>query len=538
MRVQALSDTLLRFEPKGPMGFEDNTTFMVQSRDFDGVPIKKTKSVGGVTTLSVGPAATPQCEAAMAKLCTGHRQSSGTCLDCIGANEAALAAANCTKNTATSWCPGQLPTGQFIITIDQPETPPPPPPAPPGPAPMCTAHVGMDIRGGRRISSCAEGAPSCLPAGATQQSCCAACGKDKECKAWIFEPQKEGRQPAGACWLMAAGNSLFPHANRVSGGHLSGGPSGPKPTKIKVTVEITDQDYQGTTVLYEIDDLDSVSQDLNWPAPLQSGDKPQAYAIKDYPRFYTPPWGPTPIPEGVTVDPALKETNGYDFRNDQTGDTYLFVIGTTTDEWHASRTEFVKLTGPTPVLRECSSRRLALSLLPTLTVDRCCEQRIGPSGRGSPGGRRTRRSRPRARSCVGRQTSSRSTVSAAGPFASSSGEKPQRGGCAVWALDMNWRNSKTAHGDDFIPCRNTGLPGPDDNCTSQDHYYDFPDCTRFPDFCGAGTGWFDWLKGQGLRTYFNDHPFPTNNGTAMQTSPAEVAFRHEGLTKWLANGLT
>ena len=158
---------------------------------------------------------------------------------------------------------------------------------------------------------------------------------------------------------MASADSLFPHANRVSGGHFSGGPSGPKPTKIKVTVEVTDQDYQGTTVLWEIDDLDSVSQDLNWPAPLQSGDKPQAYAIKDYPRFYTPPWGPTPIPEGVTVDPALKETNGYDFRNDQTGDTYLFVIGTTTDEWHASRTEFVKLTGPTPVLRECSNGRLA-----------------------------------------------------------------------------------------------------------------------------------------------------------------------------------
>ena len=50
--------------------------------------------------------------------------------------------------------------------------------------------------------------------------------------------------------------------------------------------------------------------------------------------------------------------------------------------------------------------------------------------------------------------------------------------------------------------------------------------------------WHCWLKGQGLRTYFNEHPFPTNNGTAMQTSPDEVAFRHEGLTKWLANGLT
>jgi hypothetical protein len=28
------------------------------------------------------------------------------------------------------------------------------------------------------------------------------------------------------------------------------------------------------------------------------------------------------------------------------------------------------------------------------------------------------------------------------------------------------------------------------------------------------------------------------NGTALQTSPAEVKFRHDGLTKWLANGLT
>ena len=43
------------------------------------------------------------------------------------------------------------------------------------------------------------------------------------------------------------------------------------------------------------------------------------------------------------------------------------------------------------------------------------------------------------------------------------------------------------------------------------------------------AGWFDWLKGKGLRTYFNDHPFPVN-GTAMQTSPVEVAFRWNGLS--------
>ena len=42
----------------------------------------------------------------------------------------------------------------------------------------------------------------------------------------------------------------------------------------------------------------------------------------------------------------------------------------------------------------------------------------------------------------------------------------------------------------------------------------------------------------GLRTYFNDHPFPTNNGTALQTTPDEVAFRWEGLSRWLSRGLT
>jgi hypothetical protein len=35
-----------------------------------------------------------------------------------------------------------------------------------------------------------------------------------------------------------------------------------------------------------------------------------------------------------------------------------------------------------------------------------------------------------------------------------------------------------------------------------------------------------------------DHPFPADNGTALQTTPDEVTFRHDGLTKWLARGLT
>jgi len=48
-RVQALSPTLLRVEPKGPNGFEDRTTFMVVNRDFDGLTLKQGK-VGELKT--------------------------------------------------------------------------------------------------------------------------------------------------------------------------------------------------------------------------------------------------------------------------------------------------------------------------------------------------------------------------------------------------------------------------------------------------------------------------------------------------------
>merc|ERR1712216_334685 len=52
VRVQALSPTLVRVEPKGPRGFEDRTTFMVQSREFDGIPITKENESAEATLLS------------------------------------------------------------------------------------------------------------------------------------------------------------------------------------------------------------------------------------------------------------------------------------------------------------------------------------------------------------------------------------------------------------------------------------------------------------------------------------------------------
>ena len=50
------------------------------------------------------------------------------------------------------------------------------------------------------------------------------------------------------------------------------------------------------------------------------------------------------------MDPALADTNGYDFTNDVDGDTYVFLLGTTLDGWNTARTAFVQLAGGAPAL--------------------------------------------------------------------------------------------------------------------------------------------------------------------------------------------
>ena len=58
----------------------------------------------------------------------------------------------------------------------------------------------------------------------------------------------------------------------------------------------------------------------------------------------------------------------------------------------------------------------------------------------------------------------------------------------------------------------------------QDRYYDHPDTALFPNF----GEWFDLLRAKGLRTYFNDHPFPvaSRNAGGLQTSKEEAGLRH------------
>ena len=60
--------------------------------------------------------------------------------------------------------------------------------------------------------------------------------------------------------------------------------------------------------------------------------------------------------------------------------------------------------------------------------------------------------------------------------------------------------------------------------------------TLFPGLAGANdteAEWFSWLHKQGLKTYFNDHPFPQDK----QATVDEVQFRYDGLSSWMKKGL-
>eukprot|EP00933_Yihiella_yeosuensis_P025013 TRINITY_DN19397_c0_g2_i1.p1 TRINITY_DN19397_c0_g2~~TRINITY_DN19397_c0_g2_i1.p1 ORF type:complete len:213 (+),score=19.97 TRINITY_DN19397_c0_g2_i1:155-793(+) len=52
IRVQALSPSLVRIEPRGPKGFENRSTFTIVNRSFAGLPITSTKHVADGVVIS------------------------------------------------------------------------------------------------------------------------------------------------------------------------------------------------------------------------------------------------------------------------------------------------------------------------------------------------------------------------------------------------------------------------------------------------------------------------------------------------------
>jgi hypothetical protein len=304
VRVTAMSPTLLRIEPVGPTGFVDSSTFVVVNRTtFPGVPLR-------------------------------------------------TEASNLTHITLVT---------QFyavrLRTPAPPLQPPPPPPAPLPSAPDCSGGgvPGYSVRGfngytPHRVSSCAAAAQSCLAPNATLSDCCGNCTGEMECTTWVY------KSSTTACLLYSAGHSLERDKDDSIAGGLVSPNLGPK-TGISASVLSPDG-----TLLWHADDLAAVGQELNWPSPLNS----TAYAVKDFPRFFVPKWGAAPVPlsEKPQLDPALIATNGYDFRINCNGDVYVFLLGATLDSWWAARSEFVALSGPTPVLPDFAFGTCASNLTP------------------------------------------------------------------------------------------------------------------------------------------------------------------------------
>jgi len=215
---------------------------------------------------------------------------------------------------------------------------------------------------------------------------------------------------------------------------------------------------------------------LNWPGPLEA----ESYAVVDFPRFFVPAWGPTPVPEGVFLSSDLHATNGYDFRNNVENDTYVFLLGNDVDSWQAARMDFLQLAGPCPLLPDFSYGTWFTWWHPYTEAE--------------------------AMSDVERWAQEQLPID-------------------VWGLDMNWRHTKLQFTSPVLPSNKT-----------PDYFYDQPDVRRFPDY----ANWFRFLRERGLHTYFNDHAYPVaaRGAGGLQTSPEEVAFRWHGLTRWLARGLT
>jgi hypothetical protein len=193
---------------------------------------------------------------------------------------------------------------------------------------------------------------------------------------------------------------------------------------------------------------------LHWPDPLAA----KAYLLTDFPRFHVPYWGPTPH----TPIPNFATTNGYDFTNNQFGDSYIFLLGNSLSSWFHSRSEFVNLVGPTPVLPDFAFGTWFTYWHSYTETEAKHDIAMWHQG-GLP--------------------------------------------LNVYGLDMNWRNTSN----------------------NQDRFYSHPNTALFPNF----TEWFSFLHANGLKTYFNDHPFPVD----WQTSPSEVGFRYGGLSEWMDRGL-
>eukprot|EP00927_Polykrikos_kofoidii_P015618 TRINITY_DN16958_c0_g1_i1.p1 TRINITY_DN16958_c0_g1~~TRINITY_DN16958_c0_g1_i1.p1 ORF type:complete len:980 (+),score=114.21 TRINITY_DN16958_c0_g1_i1:90-2942(+) len=349
IRVQALSSTLLRVEPRGPKGFEDKTTFMVTNRDFHGIPIAKKNETDFLVTLSTEfydvvlekqnwPAAT--CSASV----EGHDYSAATRSskypDGVSASDIQSCCNACDDDgTCIGWV--YDPQGKYCWPVSDfsgltavtggayrqigcPSRGCPPPVS------RFNIEHGADADGAVRSNRFPQGAVA-----KSLDECSIFCGIDPSCATFVRVQDSALGDVAGAnCWLLSSFTKTVQASNREIGFRFTGPLFTVKSPDGKVLYDAESETHQTKSNL------------LHWPSPLTR----ESYPITDYPRFFVPAWGTVPIPDGEKVDPELVGTNGYDFRNNVAGDTYVFLLGSDLKGYESSRAEFIKLAGECPLL--------------------------------------------------------------------------------------------------------------------------------------------------------------------------------------------
>jgi hypothetical protein len=177
--------------------------------------------------------------------------------------------------------------------------------------------------------------------------------------------------------------------------------------------------------------------------------------------------------------PALRNSSGYDIRNDA-DDVYLLLSRA---NYTGLKQAFLRLTGPIPLLPDWS---------------------------------------------YGTWFTEWHNYSQAVAEAEMQRWRAEKLPLSVWGLDINWRLNGFGCGKGGNCCPSTQTCDRGRDCCEY-YYLNATNTSRIPNI----TDLFRFEHQLGLRVYLNDHP----HGWAPETSPAEIAFRYDGLTAFLAQGL-
>ena len=573
-RVQCLSPTLVRLEQQGPNAqFEDRPTFFARNRTVggSGVPIASTTKRGNATILhtryydvELSPAAARQ-QLRVARHNTGrgqHAESGSACCDpapstsAVGAvllpNSAAAARAGSVASCCaacdaaagcTAWsfvpsvtskggalrfakCDPQLAGQQWTFTAaggaitavhsaqkDKND---------PGcwQVPNCATKAGEPVvagKGCKAVPTSTKGYPCaaneafsfhasnksitsamnglCVTAAneKLQLSPCkpstAPCKASNGCQRWAWDESSGAISldggAAGMCLddsqppsVVPANCTLIASMSSVKAGGAGtlGGLHPANAFKSGSGCAVTLRS-PGGDVLWSSPSFGGVSAELVGPPPSEVQPS-SVLAIRDSPRFVPPARGATPPSLGDADPPSLANVSGYDIYNHAT-DVYLFLA---TGGYKAMRKEFVTVTGPTPVLPPWAFGLWFCWYHPYNQTEKTAEiQRFLDDGLG----------------------------------------------LSVVSLDRDWRQEA------YTPEMNA----------SRGEFPYVVNATLFPTM----DKFFSWVhaKPQSLRVFFNDHPKPLFSGMGgagssaadVVLSPAEIAFRYDGLTSIMKRGL-